>query len=471
MKFKLLFTKKISYILVLTVTIFLFYTIGCKKDVNATLPILSTNEISNITEASAQSGGTIIKDGGANVTGRGVCWSITANPTIGLANKTSDGTGKDSFTSNITGLASGTTYHLRAYAKNSAGTAYGNDLTFSTLGALSTAVTLEATQIMSLTATLNGTINANYLSTVVAFEYGTTTNYGSTVTSTLSPITGNADTKDCANIVGLTAGTIYHYRIKGVNSLGTSYGDDKTFATLGGEPTAITSAATSIAPSTATLNGVVSSNAFETIVIFEYGLTNAYGSTITATQSPISANSTNVNVSAIITGLTECIGNYHFRVKAVSVGGTVYGSERGFTDPNIYAADYHCVGYRIRPGNPTEPVDATETLSTVNCKTVSKVGFGNYTAYNVYIEVKTDIIVVGGHNCYKVLATPYDPTTGNYVGGMYTTWTGDSSALPAPPASSTEINYYDPSTHTFVLNCYYNSASGNRIMYEVLTKI
>lgn len=133
---------------------------------------------------------------------------------------------------------------------------------------------------------------------------------------------------------------------------------------------------------------------------------------------------------------------------------------------NPYAGDYHCVGYRIRPGNPTEPVDAIETLSTIDCKTVTKTGFGNYTAYDVHIEVTPNTVVVGGVTCYKVIATPIDPSTGNAVGGMWDVWTGDPTLKPADLTT----NYYNPVTKVFILNCYYVSAAGNRIMYETLTR-
>jgi hypothetical protein len=141
----------------------------------------------------------------------------------------------------------------------------------------------------------------------------------------------------------------------------------------------------------------------------------------------------------------------------------------GLPIANPYAGVYACVGYRIRPGNPTEPIVADETFSTVDCKTVSKVGFGNYSPYSIRIEITPATMVVGGVTCYKVIATPYDPTTGDSVGGMFDTWTGDAATPPAPPANPTEINYYNPVTKQFVLNCYYVSTL-NRIMYEIHTR-
>lgn len=93
-----------------------------------TLPILTTNSVTNITSTGAISGGNITEDGGSNITTRGVCWSVNQNPTI-ADNKTINGSGIGSFTSNLTNMVnSGTVYYIRAYATNSVGTSYGNEL-------------------------------------------------------------------------------------------------------------------------------------------------------------------------------------------------------------------------------------------------------------------------------------------------------------------------------------------------------
>jgi gliding motility-associated-like protein len=98
-----------------------------------TIPEISTNSsITEITRTTATSGGNISGNGGQPVTVRGVCWNKAGSPTISDS-KTSDGTGSGTFSSNISGLTEGTTYHVRAYATNSVGTAYGSDITFTTL--------------------------------------------------------------------------------------------------------------------------------------------------------------------------------------------------------------------------------------------------------------------------------------------------------------------------------------------------
>ena len=84
-------------------------------------------------------------------------------------------------------------------------------------------LTQPATNKSATGATLNGTVNANGLSTTVTFEYGTTTSYGSTVTASQSPVTGNTITNVSADISGLTPDTTYHFRVKAENSLWNNF--------------------------------------------------------------------------------------------------------------------------------------------------------------------------------------------------------------------------------------------------------
>jgi len=117
---------KISTIAIFIVS-FLLNLTSCKKE--PTPPVVTTTNVTGITQTTASTGGNITETGGASVTAKGVCWSVTANPTTDNS-KTFDGTGPGSFTCNITGLAANTLYYVRAYATNSGGTGYGNEVSF-----------------------------------------------------------------------------------------------------------------------------------------------------------------------------------------------------------------------------------------------------------------------------------------------------------------------------------------------------
>ena len=122
------------------------------------LPTLApTISITAISNESATSGGNIHADGNATVTGRGVCWSTSSNPTIALSTKTIDGAGIGSFTSSITGLNDSTTYYVRSYSTNAGGTAYGNEVVFTTaiLGTIGTQV--WTTQNLNVSVYRDGT--------------------------------------------------------------------------------------------------------------------------------------------------------------------------------------------------------------------------------------------------------------------------------------------------------------------------
>jgi uncharacterized protein (TIGR02145 family) len=96
------------------------------------LATLSTLPIGDITDNSATSGGNITSNGGTAITQKGVVWSTSPNPTT-ANNQSIDGSGTANYTSNLTELFANTTYFIRAYATNSAGTAYGDELMFTTL--------------------------------------------------------------------------------------------------------------------------------------------------------------------------------------------------------------------------------------------------------------------------------------------------------------------------------------------------
>lgn len=128
--------------------------------------------------------------------------------------------------SNITGLVAGP---LNAVVTTSSGSSSSTQV--ATVYAVPTVTTLAATALTSNTATLNGTVNDNFASTTVSFDYGLTTAYGSTAAATPGTLSGGIGTAVTAALTGLTPNTTYHFRVKAVNTAGTVTGGDLTFTT------------------------------------------------------------------------------------------------------------------------------------------------------------------------------------------------------------------------------------------------
>jgi hypothetical protein len=99
---------------------------------NLTVPTIKTAPVSSLSATNGTSGGYITDDGGLTISARGLVWSTSRNPTTSVSTKTTNGSGTGLYTSSLTNLTSSTTYYVRAYATNAAGTAYGNEQTFTT---------------------------------------------------------------------------------------------------------------------------------------------------------------------------------------------------------------------------------------------------------------------------------------------------------------------------------------------------
>ncbi|MCX6219519.1 MAG: hypothetical protein NTZ69_00845 [Bacteroidia bacterium] len=294
------------------------------------IPVLTTTEVSAITATSLSSGGNITSDGGAAVTQRGICYSINQNPNIVDNGKISSGTGIGSFTSTLTGLAAGTTYYIRAYATNSMGTAYGNQVTgiTTTQVGLAAITTNAVTAISSNTATSGGNITSGG---------ATVTAQGVCWSTSQTPITSNSKTTDSPGILnftssltGLTANTTYYVRAYATNSAGTAYGTQVSFTTTaaGSVPSLTTTSMTAIASTTATSGGNITSDGGASVT--------ARGVCWATTSTPTTANSKTTDgtgTGSFTSSLTSLSANttYYVRAYATNSAGTAYGTQVSFT--------------------------------------------------------------------------------------------------------------------------------------------
>ena len=196
------------------------------------IPILTTSTISNITLNSASSGGNVTNDGGDSVIARGIIWNTTTAPTIDLSTKTTDGTGIGNFSSSITNLIPSSTYFVRAYATNSIGTAYGNELSFTT-GAivLPTVSTTTITNITTNSAVSGGNITADGGGTITSRGIVWSTTQNPTIILTTKTTDGAGIGNFLSNLTNLEQNTSYFVKAYATNSAGTAYGNQVEFKT------------------------------------------------------------------------------------------------------------------------------------------------------------------------------------------------------------------------------------------------
>jgi hypothetical protein len=361
------------------------------------LATLTTDAITNIAATTATSGGNITNDGGAPVTQRGVCWSTVTAPTT-ADNLTNDGTGTGTFVSNMTGLTTGIPYFVRAYAITLAGTAYGNEQTFTPTGPGVPTVTTDApTSGTQTSVTSGGNVTSDGGASVTA--RGVVWSATSFPPTLADPHTtdGSGMGTFTSSVTGLTTGLTYTIIAYATNSYGTAYGN-QTFYTPVGLPTVLTLPLNYTAPATTATSGV--------------WVTNDGGTPVTALGivwdiAPNPTVTTNLGItienpglgyyqSSNMTGIAQST-TYYVRAYATNGVGTVYGAEFSFT-PGVLSA----------PTITTDPV-------------LNKIGAIAEGGGTVLTDGGDPIITAG--LCWD-LSTNADPTVGTNLGLTLDGWNG-----------------------------------------------
>ena len=200
---------------------------SCRKD--PTIPVLSTDSATDITINSATLGGNITSDGGAAVTVRGVCWGTDDNPTA-EGDHIESGTGTGKFSGTAEGLDPNAIYHVRAYARNSVGIAYGNEVVFATAIAAPVITTVQVSAITAASAVSGGVISYNGGAPIT--ESGVC--WSTTPQPDLSDsfvLNSTGATSFSSTLTNLSPGTKYYVTAYVKNSEWTVYGAQMTFNT------------------------------------------------------------------------------------------------------------------------------------------------------------------------------------------------------------------------------------------------
>lgn len=209
--------KLLSILIILSVLIF-----GCEKqDDESSAPSINTLSLTDVTISSAYSGGTNIKDNGASITEKGICWGKDENPTINN-DKIAIGGGTDDFTAQLTNLTENTTYYVRAYAVNRMGVSYGAVVTFNTraypvlLTPVSENVSLTSFDIKATATSVDGSIT----------EQGICWSKQPMPDVNDNKITSEPGAGITAKVSDVASGDIYYVRTYVINDVGTFYSNE-----------------------------------------------------------------------------------------------------------------------------------------------------------------------------------------------------------------------------------------------------
>jgi hypothetical protein len=359
----------------------------------AAKPTVTTSAISNIGADIATGGGNVTSDGGAPILAEGVCWSITTGPTVALSTKTVDGAAVGPFISNISGLAISTTYYVRAYATNIAGTSYGAEVSFTTT---SPTVPVLSTDLITAAggtvATSGGNITSDGGSPVTARGVCWGTSTGPTIALTTKTVDGSGTGAFVSSLTGLNVGTTYYVRAYATNSIGTAYGNEVSFTQVAvGLPLVTTTPISNIIASNATGGGDVTSDGGSAIT--------AAGVVWSTVPVPVigTANQTydGFGIGPFISNIWGLAGSttYYVRAYATNINGTSYGTELSFTTTA-----------------PSLPVITTDVMGSL----IGSVAEGNYT---ITSDGGSPILAIG--LCWN---TATGPTIANFKNDDITTY-------------------------------------------------
>jgi hypothetical protein len=329
--------------IVLFLSLIIFW--GCsEKEDTLSNPTVSSRVVSEIGYETATSGGNITSDGGNDIIAKGVCWSVSNTPTI-ADSKTTDGSGVGNYTSSLVGLLPSTTYYLRAYASNDAGTSYGEEISFTTnetpvyVPILSTTAMSEIT---SETASSGGEISSDGGSDII--DRGVCWSISNAPSIADSKTTNGTGTGSfTSSLAGLIPNTTYYLKAYASNSSGTSYGEEISFTTNEAPvelPIVTSTAISEISTTTATSGGSITSDGGSDII--------ARGVCWSISNLPSIADSKTsdgTGTGNFTSSLTELLSNtaYYLRAYATNNAGTSYGEEIGFTTSGnkIYSGDIY----------------------------------------------------------------------------------------------------------------------------------
>lgn len=290
-------------------------------------PVVTTNNITNVTNTTVNCKGIVQHDGGLPIIERGICFGLAPNPTVSGRKVVEGNTSLGSFTCDLTNLTHGTLYHVRAYATNAMGTSYGIDRTFTTRS-LPTVTTDTVTNVTGVSSVCEGTVLADAGLNITSRGICYGTSHNPTTANNVVPANANGLGSYSCNLINLNNGTTYYYRAYATNSNGTAYGVERSFRTLS-VPSVTTDNVTGVTGDAAVCGGNVVNDGG--VPITSEGICYSTSQNPTIYDNIIPATTAGLgtftcNLASLAQGTT-----YYVRAYAINSVGTAYGTQKTFT--------------------------------------------------------------------------------------------------------------------------------------------
>ncbi len=293
-----------------------------------TIPTISTAQPSEVTYNSAIIGGTIISNGGQDITSRGVVYSTSPNPTIENSNKVENKDKLEAFACSLTNLEVVTTYYARAYAANKKGVAYGEEVSFTTSSTNATMGEISAIEIGGTTAIIQAELLADGGADIT--QLGICYNVKGEPTTNDSIVVSSENKIGIfqCTIANLFGGRTYYVRAFATNANGTVYSEQISFCTEATIATVLTTQPTEIAYTSATVGGNVTDDGGASVT--ECGICYSTSANPTISDTKIQCESGIGSFNCNLTGLQDST-TYYARAYAINAKGTSYGEVVSFT--------------------------------------------------------------------------------------------------------------------------------------------
>lgn len=329
---------------------------------------------SNVTATSATFSVNITDDGGADVTARGICWGTSPNPTASGSHVAS-GSGTGTFSATANNLSTSTTYYVRAYATNAAGTSYSSQVTVTTTSGKPVVSTGSINNITATSATCSGnaTSDGGFSITAKGFcwsttQYPTVSEQHSTCGSGIGSFSGS--------LTNLQINTTYYVRAYATNSTGTSYGEQVSFTTANGLPT-VTTVAPSLSGTTVASGGQVTNDGG--FAVTARGI--CYGIYPNPDLSSSYTHTTEGSGTGYFTStftLAQGSGMYYVRAYATNANGTSFGTQYTVEHPYDTLPTFIHNGhtYKVAPDAGITRRNQNDAISY--CNTLTAYGYSDW---------------------------------------------------------------------------------------------